>query len=63
MAITELVATALGFGSLTQMIGTALAPKYGIYAKTIDDTSYNPIGLQEGDEVFVVSSWVKVEYI
>ena len=63
MAITELVATALGFGSLTQMIGTALAPKYGIYAKTIDDYNYNLLGLQEGDEVFIPSSWIKHEIV
>ena len=63
MAITELVSAVFGFGSLSQMIGAALEPKYGIYAKTIDDVSYNPLGLQVGDEVFVPSSWVKHELI
>ena len=63
MALTELVATAFGFGSLTQMIGAALAPKYGIYAKTIDTNNKNPLNLKEGDEVFIPSSWVKHELI
>lgn len=63
MALTELVATAFGFGSLTQMIGAALAPEYGIYAKTIDDLNFNPLGLQEGEQVFVPSSWIKHEVI
>ncbi len=63
MAITDLVATALGFGSLTQMIGTALEPKYGIYAKTIDDVNFNLLGVQEGEEIFIPSSWVKHEFI
>lgn len=63
MAITDLVSTALGFGSLTQMIGTALEPKYGIYIKKVDKKNGNPLNMKEGDEVFVPSSWVKHELI
>lgn len=63
MAITDLVATSLGFGSLTQMIGTALEPKYGIYIKKVDEKNGNPLNMKEGDEVFIPSSWIKHELI